>query len=118
MILVINEKESAVLALHLAIMRKSYKKLIKRDYKARRDVLMQSYDYLLEMVKEAVESENEVNEVHLDELDREVLCAVLSSYVDKLGELELDEEMMDQLQTMKELELRCKELKQYEHETA
>lgn len=118
MILVINQKESAVLALHLAIMRKSYKKLIKRDYKARRDVLMQSYDYLLEMVKEALENENEANEVHMDEVDQEVLCAFLSSYVDKLGELELDEEMVDQLQTMKELELRCKELKQYEHETA
>ena len=118
MILVINQKESAVLTLHLAIMRKNYKKLIKRDYKARRDVLMQSYDYILEMAKEAVESENEANELHLDDIDREVLCAFLSSYVDKLGELELDEEMIDQLQTMKELELRCKELMQYEHETA
>lgn len=118
MILVINQKESAVLTLHFAIMRKNYKKLIKRDYKARRDVLMQSYDYILEMAKEALESENEANEVHLDELDVEVLCAVLSSYVDKLGEIDLNEEMIEQLQTMKELELRCKELMQCEHETA
>lgn len=118
MILVINQKESAVLALHLGIMRKNYKKLIKRDYKARRDVLMTSYDYILEMAKEAVESENEANEVHIDELDREVLCAFLSSYVDKLGELELNDEMLDQLQTMKELQLRCEELVQHEHETA
>lgn len=118
MILVINQKESATLVLNLGIMRKSYKKLFKRDYKARREVLIQSYDYILEMAKEALESENEANEVHLDELDVEVLCAVLSSYIDKLGEIDLNEEMIEQLQIIKELELRCKELMPCEHETA
>lgn len=131
MILVINQKESAALTLHLAIMRKNFRKLIKRDYKARRDVLNDSYDYLLESAREALECQNEeiemymyekelevLYEVYVNEIDLEVLCAFLSSYVDKLGELKLDEEMSDQLRTMKELQLRCEELMQHEHETA
>lgn len=110
MILVINEKESATLVLHMAIMRKNYRKLIKSRYKARRGELNNSYDYLLDSVKEALKSENKENEIYIDDVDKEVLCAFLSSYIEKLEELELKEEMIEQSQVMKALHLRCQEL--------
>lgn len=110
MILVINEKESAALTLHLSIMRKPYRNLIKSRYKARRNDLNKSYDYILSTVKNALESQNEANEVHLNIIDLEVLCEFLNSYTSKLAKFDLKDMDLEQLEIMKGLHLRCQEL--------
>lgn len=111
MILLINQKESATLSLNLSIMRKSYRNLFKSRFKARRDDLCKSYDYILDAVKKALESQNEANELHLNKFDLDLLCEILRSYTIKLDEIGLKDEMdVEMLQIMKDLHLRCKEL--------
>lgn len=111
MILVINHKESATLTLHMAIMRKSYRNIVKARYKARRDVLYNAFDCVYQSAKESLESQNEVNEVHLNIVDLEMLCEFLKSYTDKLDVLDLKNETdIEQLQIMKDLYLRCEGL--------
>lgn len=111
MILVINRKESATLTLNLLRMRKSYRNLIKAQYKARKEELYKSYDYISESVKNALESQSEVNEVHFNRMDLEMLSEVLRSYTDKLDALDLkNEEDVEQIQIMKDLYLRCEGL--------
>ncbi|MFJ8462254.1 hypothetical protein ACIQ57_24590 [Lysinibacillus xylanilyticus] len=111
MILLINQKESATLTLNLSIMRKSYRNVFKGRYKARRDEFYKSYDYILDSVKKALESQNEVNELHFNKLDLDLLCEILRSYTIKLDEIGLKDEMdVEMLQIMKDLHLRCKEL--------
>lgn len=111
MILLINQKESATLSLNLSIMRKSYRNLFKSRFKARRDDLYKSYDYILDSVKKALESQNEVDELHLNKTDLELLCEILRSYTIKLDGIGLKDEMdVEMLQIMKDLHLRCKEL--------
>lgn|GEM_PF-2550554 len=111
MILLINQKESATLSLNLSIMRKSYRNLFKSRFKARRDDLYKSYDYILDSVKKALESQNEANELHLNKFDLDLLCEILRSYTIKLDEIGLKDEMdVEMLQIMKDLHLRCKEL--------
>jgi len=110
-ILVINHLESATLTLNLSRMRKSYRNLIKARYKARRDELYASYDYVLEIVKEALESQIDTNEVHLNKLDLEVLESFLKSYIGKLDEMKLKHaDDIQQIEIMKELHLRCERL--------
>jgi len=111
MILVINHKESAALTLHMAIMRKSYRNLIKARYKAQRDVLYVAYDYVWQKAKEALESQNKVNEVHLNVLDLEMICEFLKSYASKLEKMDLKDMDLEQLEILKELHIRCEELK-------
>ena len=111
MILVINHLESATLTLNLSRMRKSYRNLIKARYKARREELYASYDYILENVKNALESKLETNEVHLNIIDLEVLLSFLKSYTDKLEEMKLKHaDDIEQIEIMKELHLRCERL--------
>lgn len=111
MILLINQKESATLTLNLSIMRKSYRNLFKTRYKARRNDLYKSYDYILDSVKKALESQNEANEVHFNKTDLELLSEILRSYTVKLDEIGLkDETDVEMLQIMKDLHLRCQEL--------
>jgi len=110
MILVISEKESAALTLHMSIMRKSFRNLIKARYKARRDDLNKSYDYLLQIIKDALESKNKTNEIHLNILDLEVLCEFLNSYTSKLAKFDLKDMDLEQLEVMEGLHLRCREL--------
>lgn len=110
MILVVDEKESATLTLHMSMMRKPFRNLFKARYKARREVLSKSYDYILGSARKALESENEVDEMHLNIIDLEVLCEFLNSYTSKLAKFELKGMDLEQLGVMKELHLRCREL--------
>lgn len=110
MILVINEKESATLTLHMSMMRKPFRNLIKARYKARRDDLNKSYDYILQSARNALENEKEANEMHFNIIDLEVLCEFLNSYTGKLTNFELKGMDLEQHEIMKELYLRCQEL--------
>lgn len=111
MILSINHIESATLTLNLLRMRKSYRNLIKSRFKSRREELYASYDYILENVKNALESQLDTNEVHLNKSDLEVLSSFLKSYIDKLDELNLKHaEDIQQIEIMKDLYLRCEGL--------
>lgn len=110
MILFINQKESATLTLHMSMMRKPYRNLIKACYKTRRNDLNKSYDYILATVKNALESQNEGNEVHLNIVDLEVLCEFLNSYTSKLAKFNLKGMDLEQLEIMEGLYLRCQEL--------
>ena len=112
MIMVINQKESAALTLHMSIMRKSYRKLIKTRYKAHRERLYLSYDYLLGIAKDALINKNEVNEVYLNITDLEVLYEFLKSYTSKLEQLDnKNTDLLEQLQILKDIHTRCEELK-------
>lgn len=111
MILAVNPKESAALTLHMSVMRKSYRNLFKSRYKARREELEQTYDYLLKMSKEALESQLELFELHLNVRDLEMLCEVLRSYTDKfkkeVGHV-LKSEDLEQINILDQLHARCK----------
>lgn len=113
MILVINQKESAALTLHMSVMRKSYRNLFKSRYKARRVELEKIYDYLLGLSKEALESKLELFELHLNIRDLEMLCEVLRSYTDKFKKEvghALKSEDLEQINILDQLHARCKGL--------
>lgn len=113
MILNVNQKESAALTLHMLVMRKSYRNLFKGRYKARREELYQTYDYVLNLSKKALESELETFDMHLNIRDLEMLCEVLRSYADKfrkeVGNL-LKGEDLEQINILDQLHARCREL--------
>lgn len=84
MILLVDNVECATLTLHMSIMRKSYRNLIKVRYKARKGDFLNAYDYVLKECKEVFEREVERYELHLNILDAEILKAFLSSYLAKV----------------------------------
>lgn len=112
MILLLDFDDVRALSVNLIVMRKQYKKLFKRSYSDRREVLMQSYDYVLETVGEWLREENRPLETHvdkkyelyLDKEDAELLIEVLRSYTMRLEEMEKEtKRKIDGTEHLKEL---------------
>lgn len=92
MILTLNEKDAAALTLHLSIMKKSFRNIVKRRCKSDKAFLIDSYSFILEEVKNALEELQTSNkyDIHLNIKDLEVLKAFLDAYLDRIDkELEL-----------------------------
>lgn len=94
MIVFINEKEAAALTLHMSIMRKSFRKLLKARYSSNKATYMQSYDYLLDEVKKALEGQYSAYALNMNIQDLEILHEFLRAYIDKV-EKEMSKHLQD-----------------------
>lgn len=83
MIIFINEKEAAALTFHMSVMRKSFRNLLKKQYKAKQVELLHSYDYLLAESKKALEGEYTAYALNMNIKDLEVLHEFLRAYIAK-----------------------------------
>lgn len=92
MILKVSNFDCAALALHMSIMRKSFKNIAKSRYKQEQKDLLQSYDYVLQICRDALEQQLDYTDLHLNLQDVNVLHEFLLSYTTKLAPL------MDDLQ--------------------
>ena len=112
MILNISNAEAATLTLHMSIMRKNFKKLLKRKYKEHQSYYLQSYNYVVQEAVYVLENELESYQVHLNIVDLEVLSEFLHAYVAKTEEevkKALKPGQEDPLQALKDLCKQCKE---------
>lgn len=104
MILKVNNFECAALALHMSIMRQSFKNIAKKRYKQDKQDLLQSYDYVLQICRDALEQQLEYTDLHLNVKDVAVMHEFLLSYTTKLAPLmdDLQAQTIDkeQLQTL------------------
>lgn len=83
MIIFIDQKEAAALTLHMSVMRKSFRNLIKNKYTDKRTTYMQSYDYVLNESKKALEGDYTAYALNLNIVDLEVLHEFLCAYIAK-----------------------------------
>lgn len=83
MIIFIEEKEAAALTLHMSVMRKSFRNLIKKQHASERESFMTSYDYLLDESKKALEGQYMAYELNMNIKDLEILHAFLKAYIAK-----------------------------------
>ena len=117
MILDLNIKESSALVLHMAIMRKSFRNLIKAKYKERKSDFFDSYDYVHSEVKKSLillENEKDGSFIlHLNKIDLEVLEAFLKAYTNKVS-AEMGNQLQgadkEQIEVLESLQMKCSEL--------
>lgn len=90
MILRVKKIDISILLLHITLMRKSAKKVFKRNYnKAESKELLKSYDDVkngLEMKMEEVNGqvENTIHQIHYNKADIDMLQSFLTSYIPEL----------------------------------
>lgn len=113
MIVKINQKESAALTLHMAIMRKPFRNLMKTKYKAYKSDYLASYDYILNEAKNALEANLDSYDLNLNIRDLEILNEFLRAYTAKV-EKELKEQLQEvdkeQIQALKNIKAKCSDL--------
>lgn len=113
MIVKINQKESAALTLHMAIMRKPFRNLMKTKYKAYKSNYLASYDYILNEAKNALEANLDSYDLNLNIRDLEILNEFLRAYTAKV-EKELKEQLQEvdkeQIQALKNIKAKCSDL--------
>lgn len=113
MIVKINQKESAALTLHMAIMRKPFRNLMKTKYKAYKINYLASYDYILNEAKNALEANLDSYDLNLNIRDLEILNEFLRAYTAKV-EKELKEQLQEvdkeQIQALKNIKAKCSDL--------
>ncbi|MEK4427606.1 hypothetical protein [Solibacillus sp. FSL K6-1523] len=83
MIIFIGEKEAAALTLHMSVMRKSFRNLIKSKYTNDRAAFLQSYDYIMGESKKALEGQYTAYALNMNIKDLELLHEFLRSYIAK-----------------------------------
>lgn len=115
MIVNINEKESAALTLHMAIMRKAFRNLIKAKYKTNKKDFLNSYDYVHNEAKKALElMQQDITsyDLNLNVTDLEILAEFLKSYTNKLEKEfkdHIQETDKEQIETLNLLYKKCGE---------
>lgn len=113
MIVKINQKESAALTLHMAIMRKPFRNLMKTKYKAYKSDYLASYDYILNEAKNALEANLDSYDLNLNIRDLEILNEFLRAYtakVEKESKEQLQEVDKEQIQALKNIKAKCSDL--------
>lgn len=106
MIIYVNKKETATLVLHMAMMRKNVRNMLKkRQPEARKDWL-DSFDYILASVRLILEKDYDESILNLNIKDAEMLQEFLRSYIEQ-AQPEADKanhkEMQEQLKILTEL---------------
>ena len=113
MILKLQNVDAAAIALHMSLMRGSFRNLLKKQYKEKKDDYLTAYDYVINEAKYQLEEELEEYNVHLNILDLKVLQAFLQAYIQK-SEKELQQAITDEyrehLNVLKDIQNRCSEL--------
>lgn len=113
MIIFIEEKEAAALTLHMSVMRKSFRNIIKKQHTSERASFMTSYDYLLDESKKALEGQYTAYELHMNIKDLEILHAFLKAYIakaEKENEVAQSDDLkehLDALSTVREKANEC-----------
>lgn len=112
MILSVNKKEAAAMSLHMAIMRKSVLKMLKKRHAADKKSWLASFDYVKKQAGENLE--NEHGYLHLNIKDVEILHEFIRAYLERIAK---DKEMQkqfekekEQLQLLTGIKERCEEL--------
>lgn len=96
MILTLNKEESATLTLHMAIMRDTIKKFLKKKYKEKQKEYLASYDYVHSEAKKALES-SAIGFTHytlnMNIQDLFILNEFLRAYTNKIEQEELEKHL-------------------------
>lgn len=113
MIVKINQKESAALTLHMAIMRKPFRNLMKTKYKAYKSDYLASYDYILNEAKNALEANLDSYDLNLNIKDLEILKEFIRAYTEQLNK-EFKDKLQDvdkeQMQALDAVRKKCDDL--------
>lgn len=112
MILILAQKEIASTVLHMSIMRKSYRNVVKKRYKLDRGLFMDSYDFILDSGKKALEDELDTLKLDLNIFDVKNLKEFIKSYTEQLKKEKIKFEGLDE-ETLIELinvQQKCEEL--------
>ena len=117
MILSLNNQESAALTLHMSIMRKSFRNLLKKAYKEKKTEYLKAFDYVHEESKKGLNSTGNLGfdfyTMNLNIIDLEVLTEFLRAYTnkvnDEMGE-HLQEEDKEQLNVLMKLWKKCNKI--------
>lgn len=113
LILTLETKECATLTLHMSIMRKSMRNLLKKKYPGEKKEFLESYDYVHEKAKKGLEASEIFNVTHFTDhyniRDLKVLTEFLRAYIDQLNGLKVEFEEVDkeQLEVMANLLKKC-----------
>ena len=119
MILLTSKEETAILVLHLSVMRSEYRNLLKKKYKNKKDDYLKAYDYVRKECERQLEQDLEYKEQHLNIVDLNVLHAFLVAYIDKLSKVLEDAEKVagmelkedkKQVLILTDIKQRCSEL--------
>lgn len=115
MILTIEKKEAAAMSLHMSIMRKSIRNMLKKRYPAQKKEWLSSFDYLAISTREFLEIGNESGHLDLNIRDAEMLHEFIRAYqeqieADKQLQKQLKDADKEQMELLTAVQIRCKEL--------
>lgn len=113
MILSVNKQEAAALSLHMSIMRKSIRNMLKKRYAADKKTWLSSFDYVMKQAHENLANEN--GHFHLNIKDVEMLHEFIRAYQEQIEkDKQLQKQFSDadkaQLQALKSVQAKCEEL--------
>lgn len=112
MILTLNIKECAALTIHMSIMRKSIRNILKKKYPKEKGELLESFDYIHQEAQKGLEaSARSVTHytINANIRDIKLLTEFLNVYTNKLNELDmkLPEEDKEQIEVLNKLFKKC-----------
>ncbi|MFP7202623.1 hypothetical protein SFC08_16760 [Lysinibacillus halotolerans] len=113
MILTLDNKECATLTLHMSIMRKSMRNLLKKKYPGEKNEFLESYDYIHEKAKKGLEASEHFNVTHFTDhyniRDLKVLTEFLRAYIEQINNLgvEIKGEDKEHVEVMADLLKKC-----------
>lgn len=116
MILSLNNKESAALTLHMAIMRKSFRNLIKKKYSSDKKEYLASYDYVHDESRKGLEASEmgfDYYTLNLNIKDLTILTEFLRSYLNQVNEEfkdKLQESDKEQIHVLTKLWEKCNKM--------
>lgn len=116
MILTLDNLEASALTLHMAIMRKSMRNLLKKKYPKEKKDFLESYDFIHEEAKKVLitsdtDSANNYD-INANIRDLTVLNEFLKAYTQKIEELDTDlqGEDQEQIEVLVKLHRKCEEV--------
>jgi len=115
MILTIKKQEAAAMSLHMSIMRKSIRNMLKKRYPAHKKEWLSSFDYLANSTRDFLEVSQEIGQLNLNIRDAEMLNEFIRAYqqqieADKQLQKQLKDADKEQLELLTAVQIRCKEL--------
>ncbi|WP_332651612.1 hypothetical protein [Lysinibacillus sp. 54212] len=115
MILAIQKQEAAAMSLHMSIMRKSIRNMLKKRYSMQKKEWLSSFDYLVTSVRDFLEIGQEFGQLNLNIRDVEMLQEFIRAYqqqieLNKQLQKQLTAADKEQLELLTAVQIRCKEL--------
>lgn len=113
MIVFLSNQEAASLTLHMAVMRKSFRNLLKKQFKAEQKEFQDSYDYIHNEAQKALEGEYDVYALNMNIKDLRILEAFLEAYIAKTvqeNEIAKSDELKEHLDILSGVRKKINEL--------